>query len=164
MIMAYRVVVNDIVSGIIGMFYSKEEAPGRERRYVIKYKPPTMLGVMGKPQALPSTVPPEGMIEIPGTQCADGYPRLIVFSYGRDDLYPPLVPSLAQKRIGDTIKKLDELSVSTETKQEALEARERILDRSREKIVKDSVKLGQEISQSAKKRSGGFISMDVDED
>lgn len=158
--MAYRVLVEDLVSGIVGMFHDKYEAPGKERRYIIEYKPPSMLGVVSKTKKLPSTVPPEGIVEIPGTKCVDGYPRLIVFSYGNDDLYPPLIPNLVKENVSEAIQQLDKLSVQAETKSEALEARQRVMDRNREKIVKDAMKLGKE-TQKRGRRDRGFISMDI---
>jgi len=161
--MAYNMIVEDLCVGIIGMFHSKKEAPGKLRRYIIEYKPATMGGFASKPKRIPSTVPPEGIIEIPGTQCADGFPRLIIFSYGNDDLYPPLIPTLAQAKIGDTITKLDELAIKSESKMASLNAQQRMHDRDKGKAVKESVDLAKSVSGDKKRRKPGFISMDLED-
>lgn len=159
----YRMIVDDLVSGITGMFVQKTEASGRERRYVIEYKPATTLGFASKVEKIPSTVPPEGIIEVAGSKCADGRPRMYIISYGRDDLHPPLVPILASQQMGDTIKKLDELSVATETKQESLRAQQRIIDSNRESIVKETMKLQKEVG-GQRRPERGFLGMNLGEE
>ena len=162
--MKSRAVLIDLVSGIVGNYIRKYEASGRERRYVIEYKEANTKGMMSSVKKLPSTIPPEGILEFPGVQLLDGRPWVVVISYGRDDLHPPLIKSAIDSNLGATIKKLDELSISSETKQESMDARQRIMDRNREQIVKDAMKINKEVGGGKDRDKRGFLGMNIGEE
>lgn len=158
-----RAVLIDLVSGLVANYVRKYEANGRERRYVIEYKDANAKGIMGKTKKLPSTIPPEGMLEFAGVKLLGGRPWVVVFSYGRDDLYPPLLQSQLNLHYGEVVRKLDELSISTETKQEAIEARQRIMDRGEQETAKKLKELQKEVG-SRRRPERGFLGMNIGEE
>jgi hypothetical protein len=160
-----RTLVDDLVSGIVGIFEEKELAPGQDRnKYIIWYKSAKMFGWWQGRQKIPAAIPIEGMVEVPGTQCADGNARIIIFSYGNDTVHPPLIPYLIEHRIGDTIRAMDQLSSTVEQKDEALSAQERAFARNKEETVEKFAEAADKLNTRKRDRREGFISRGLGED
>jgi len=134
------ILVDDLVSGINGVFVRKEPAPNAEGRVVIYYKKPTMGQFFEKPQKIPANVPINGIIEVPGVKCADGFGRIIIFSYGDDLMHPPLITNLIKESVGDLIKALEKANKQLSLKSSSLEAKERVIDRHVDEIVEKRLK------------------------
>ena len=138
--MSNVILVDDLVSGINGVFVKKEPAPNAEGRVIIYYKKPTISQFFEKPQKIPANVPVSGIIEVPGVKCADGFGRIIIFSYGDDLMHPPLITNLIKENVGDLIKSLEKANKQLSLKSSALEAKERVMDRHVDEIVEKRLK------------------------
>ena len=134
------ILVDDLVSGINGVFVKKEPAPAQEGRVIIYYKKPNINQFFEKPQKIPANVPIEGIIEIPGVKCTDGFGRIIIFSYGDDLMHPPLIMSLIKNKVGDLIKALEKANKDLSMKSNTLEAKERLLQRGLDEEVDKRLK------------------------
>lgn len=152
--------VEDLCNGILGVFHHKEPSPGQEFRFVIFYKPAGFMGLFSKPKKLPAAVPPDGILEVAGSKCSDGYPRMIIWSYGNDDIYPPLIPSLLKSKHGEIIKKMEDMSLNIEERREAMESEKRVFDRSKEAEIEKVGKMAKGLSQRDKPKRGGFLDIE----
>ena len=130
------VIVDDLVSGIVGTFVRKEPAPGKENRVVIYYKKPSITQFFEKVQKIPANIPIDGIVEVPGVKCEDGIGRIIIFSYGDDLTHPPIIKDLIDVRIGDTIQALEKAKKELSLKSNVLEAKERTISRNLDEEVK----------------------------
>jgi len=152
-----KVVVEDLVVGIIAMFHKKERAPGKEGRFHIFCKPAKVGGFAGKPFRLPGAISPKGMLEVPATSCEDGFGRIIIFSYGDDERYPPIITGAIKEKIGETIKSLERMSLEMGGKTSALEAKKRLFNRSKDEEIEKATKRKNKYN---KKGSQGFLPYD----
>lgn len=134
--MSKEMIVEDIVSGIIGMFVRTEIA--QEFRLYVFYKEANAFGFWGKEKRIQAAIPKDGMIEVPGTACMDGRARLFIFSYG-DEKYHPVIPMMMNRKIDDAIIRAESMSITAETKSAALQTEKTVFERSKDELVKKAI-------------------------
>ncbi|RKZ06891.1 hypothetical protein DRQ25_12895 [Candidatus Fermentibacteria bacterium] len=131
-----KIKVIDLVSGIDGSYVRKEPAPGQDGRYIIYYRPPTWGGAIGKPRKIPGNVPLNGFIEVDRIRCADGFGRIVIFSYGDDIAHPPIILNAIKEKVGELIASQEKMRKEYKIKMSAVDAKDRLLKRSEEELLK----------------------------
>ena len=159
---AKETIVEDLVSGIIGIFDRKEPAPNKEFRLLIYYKPPTPFGFLSKSRRLPSSIPKDGLIEIPASMCDDGHSRMVIFSYGDDTIHPPVISGAIKQKVGDIIKNMELMRLEMEQKSESLITEKRLFERNKDEEIKKAVER-KELPNKTKRSRGLFPNIGEDE-
>lgn len=155
-----EIIVDDLVSGIIGHLVRVEKAPMEFRSYVY-YKDATIGGIFSKPKRIPGAIPPEGMKEIDGTACADGMPRLVIFSYG-DSVVKPIIVSVITKQVDDIIMKGETLTLDNEMKSAALQTEKTIFERSKEQIISKAIETSNAMQKQPQQKPRMFPDIPMD--
>lgn len=151
-----KIIVDDLVRGVIGSFVKKEQAPGYEDRVVIYYHSPSVFAKFGKPKKIEANIPKQGILEVPGTQTSDGIGRIIIFSYGDDAVSPPLIMSLLQDSVGDLIKLVEKMRKEYSIKMTSVDTKDRILKRSESEEVQRHAAELKEMERTSGGQKGRF--------